>query len=302
MNLLEVNVQEAWEDYNKVAPFQVYKLNGNKMKYRYYKKENARATIVVLTGGSGLADVFFLLVKSLMDKYSIITIPYPLFCKDNNETADAIAALIRYLKSENVYFWGQSYGGLLAQIIAKKHPDIVSGLLLTSTASFSTELKFEGMKCIVNMIDEEKEAKRVRKYKKIPMGIVMAIFPLMFKKHLKGNKQAYQAIKELIHILRPEMSKEYLIHMTQLLGDLRNHFGLYKKEDYEYLKGKILIIEPVDDKTFTDDIKEALCNMMSEPTVIHEVEGGHLAIMYHPDGYIKVIDEFITNERASKVA
>ncbi len=295
MNLSEINVQEEWEYYNKVAPFQVYKLNGNEMKYRYYKKEDAAATIVVLAGGSGLADGFFLFLRSLMDKYSLITIPYPLFCKDNNETADAIADLIRYLKAENIYFWGQSYGGLLAQIIAKKHPDIVSGLLLTSTASFSTALKFEGMKCIVNMINEEKEAKRVKKYKKMPMGIAMAMFPMMFKKHLNGDKKAYKTIKELVSILKPEMSEGHFVHMTQLLGDLRNHFGLYKKEDYEYLKGKVLIIEPVDDKTFTDDIKESLCNMMSEPTVIHEVEGGHLAIMFNPDGYIKVVDEFITN-------
>lgn len=295
MNLSEINVQEEWEYYNKVAPFQVYKLNGNEMKYRYYKKEDAAATIVVLAGGSGLADGFFLFLRSLMDKYSLITIPYPLFCKDNNETADAIATLIRYLKAENVYFWGQSYGGLLAQIIAKKHSDVVSGLLLTSTASFSTELKFEGMKCIVNMINEEKEAKRIKKYKKLPMGIAMAMFPMMFKKHLKGDKKAYKTIKELIQILKPEMSKGHFVHMTQLLGDLRNHFGLYKKQDYEYLKGKVLIIEPVDDKTFTDDIKEALCNMMSEPTVIHEVEGGHLAIMFNPEGYINLIDEFISN-------
>lgn len=295
MNLSELNVQEEWAYYNEVAPFQVYKLNGNEMKYRYYKKEDAGATIVVLAGGSGLADGFFLFLRNLMDKYSLITIPYPLFCKDNDETADAIATLIRYLEAEKVYFWGQSYGGLLAQIIAKKHPDIVSGLLLTSTASFSTALKFEGMKCIVNMINEEKEAKRVKKYKKMPMGIAMAMFPMMFKKHLKGDKKAYKTIKELIQILKPEMSKGHFVHMTQLLGDLRNHFGLYKKEDFEYLKGKVLIIEPVDDKTFTDDIKEALCNMMIEPTVIHEVEGGHLAIMFNPEGYINLIDEFISN-------
>lgn len=293
MNLSELNVREEWEYYNQVAPFQSYSEGGNAMRYRYYKNESAKATIVVLAGGSGLADGFFLFLRSLMDKYSLIAIPYPLFCKDNNETADAIAALIRYLKAENVYFWGQSYGGLLAQIIAKKHPDVVSGLLLTSTASFSTDLSFEGMQCIVNMINEEKELKRVKKYKKMPLGIVMAMFPMMFKPHLKGDKKAYKAIKELIHILKPEMSKEHFVHMTHLLGDLRNHFGLYKKEDYEFLRGKVLIIEPVDDKTFTDDIKEALCEMMSEPTVIHEVEGGHLAIMFQPDGYMKVIDEFI---------
>lgn len=295
MKLSELNVKEEWAYYNKVAPFQTYLLKGNELKYRYYKKEKAKATIVVLAGGSGLADGFFLFLRSLMDNYSLITIPYPLFCKDNNEIADAIADLVRYLKAENVYYWGQSYGGLLAQIIAKKHPDVVSGLLLTSTASFSTELTFAGMKCLVNMVNEEKEAKRVAKYKKMPMRLAMATFPMMFKPHLKGDKKAYQTIKELIKILEPEMSTEHFVHMTYLLGDLRNHFGLYKKEDFAYLRGKVLIIEPVDDKTFTDDIKKALCNMMTEPTVIDEVDGGHLAIMFNPDGYIKLIDEFVSN-------
>ena len=35
--------------------------------------------------------------------------------------------------------------------------------------------------------------------------------------------------------------------------------------------------------------------MMCEPTVVNEVEGGHLAIMFNPEGYINLIDEFISN-------
>lgn len=70
------------------------------------------------------------------------------------------------------------------------------------------------------------------------------------------------------------MSKGHLVHMTRLLGDLRNHFGLYCREDFEYLRGRVLIIETVDDKTFTEDVKKALCNMMSEPKVIEEVDDG----------------------------
>lgn len=293
MKLSDLNVKEEWSYYNKVAPFQTYLLNGHEFKYRYYKNENAKATIVVLAGGSGLADGFFLFLRSLMEKYSLITIPYPIFCKDNHETADSIAQLIRYLKAENVYYWGQSYGGLLAQIIAKKHPDVVNGLLLTSTASFSTNLTFSGMKCLVNMINEEKEEKRVKKYQKMPMKLAMFLFPMMFKPHLNGDKKAYQTIKELIKILEPEMSKDHFVHMTHLLGDLRNHFGLYNQLDYEYLKGKVLIIEPEDDKTFTDDIKQALYDMMSEPKIINKLEGGHLAIMFDPDVYIQLIDDFI---------
>lgn len=294
MTLANLNVKSEWEYYNTVAPFKSFLIDGKEMKYRYYQKENAKATIVVLAGGSGLADGFFLFLRSLMDRYSLVTITYPLFCRDNNETADAIAGLIRYLKAENVYYWGQSYGGLLAQIIAKKHPDVVNGLLLTSTASFSTDLTFAGMKCLVNMINEDKEARRAKKYRKMPMKLAMAMFPLMFKPHLNGDKKAYKTIKELIQVLEPEMSKDHFVHMTGLLGDLRNHFGLYHKEDFEYLKGKVLIIEPKDDQTFTDDIKTALFNMMPQPKVIDHVDGGHLAIMFNPDSYIKLIDDFIS--------
>ena len=48
------------------------------------------------------------------------------------------------------------------------------------------------------------------------------------------------------------------------------------KQDFEYLKGRVFIIEPDDDATFTADIKDELIGMMPEPTVLHEILGGHL--------------------------
>jgi len=62
MNLSELNVREEWSYYNEVAPFQSYMLSGHELKYRYYQKDDAKATIVVLAGGSGLADGFFLVL------------------------------------------------------------------------------------------------------------------------------------------------------------------------------------------------------------------------------------------------
>jgi hypothetical protein len=58
--------------------------------------------------------------------------------------------------------------------------------------------------------------------------------------------------------------------MDTLLGDLRSSFGTHHKEDFEYLKGRVLIIEPDDDKTFTDDIKEALINIIVTVFTNHE--------------------------------
>lgn len=228
-----------------------------------------------------------------MEKYSIISFNYPMDFKGNEATADAIYELIKYLKAENVYLWGQSYGGILAQIIAKRHPDAVSGLILTSTASLSNDIKFEGMKCFYEMINEEKEMKNKKFYKHFPMFLLPAIMNLAFKKHLKDSPETCKAAKELMNQIKSSITNEYFLHMDALLFDLRNFIGTHHKEDFAYLNGKVLIIEPDDDKTFTDDIKEALINIMTEPKVVRDINGGHLAVMLKPDDTLKIIDEFI---------
>lgn len=295
MDFAEMDMKKEFAYYNEVAPVQSVKLSGGTVQYRYYKNPNPKvnATIVMLAGGSGMADGFFALAKSFMDRYSFISFNYPMDFQGNEATADAIAELITYLKAENVYYWGQSYGGLLAQIIAKRHPEVVKGLLLTSTASLSNDLRFEGMECLARMLNEEKEQKRYKMYKKFPMFLLPVMMNLAFKKHLKDKPGAYDSIKELMKQLKPIMTKEYFCHLTSLLADLRNHFGTHQKTDFEFLKGRVLIIEPDDDKTFTDDIKDALIDIMTEPVVIREMEGGHLALMFNTDEFMKIINDFM---------
>ena len=97
--------------------------------------------------------------------------------------------------------------------------------------------------------------------------------------------------------IKGSMTNEYFVHMDTLLGDLRSSFGTHHKEDFSYLKGRVLIIEPDDDKTFTDDIKEALINIMTEPKVVRDLKGGHLAIMLSPDEILEIIDKFISSQQ-----
>ena len=299
MNLADMDMKKEFEEYNKLAPVKTVRLNGGDFAYRYYKNPNPKVnvTLLVLAGGTGLAEGMFAMAKSFMDKYSLISFNYPMAFQNNEATADAIYELIKYLKAENVYLWGQSYGGLLAQIIAKRHPDAVKGLILTSTASFSNDIRYEGMRCLSEMISEEKEKKRQRQYKRFPMFLLPAIMGLAFKKHLKNEPEIQKAVKELMNQIKGSMTNAYFVHMDTLLGDLRNHFGTHHKEDFAFLKGRVLIIEPEDDKTFTEDIKDALVNIMTEPKVVRDMQGGHLAIMLSTDETLQIIDEFFATQK-----
>ena len=128
------------------------------------------------------------------------------------------------------------------------------------------------------------------------MSLLPALMNLAFKKHLKGNSDAQKAIKQFMKILKPDMTKEYFCHMTHLLGDLRNYLGTHCNEDFEYLRGHVLIIEPDDDKTFTDDIKDTLVRIMPEPEVVRDIPGGHLAMMFDIDGFMKIMNDFMDRQ------
>ena len=292
-------IKKDFEEYNKLAPIKTTEINGREFAYRYYKNPNPdiNVTLLVLAGGAGLGDGIFAIAKSFMNKYSIISFNYPMAFKGNEATADAIYELIKYLNAENVYLWGQSYGGLLAQIIAKRHPDVVKGLILTSTASLSNNIKYEGMKRFYEMLNEEKEQKNKRLYSHFPMFLLPVIMKLAFKKHLKDSPETYNTVKEIFSLIKSSITTVYFLHMDSLLFDLRNFIGTHHKEDFEYLKEKVLIIEPDDDKTFTDDIKEALINIMTQPKVVPNVQGGHLAIMLNPEKTSVIIDEFISSQQ-----
>lgn len=298
MNLASVDMKKEFEYYNRVAPFQTAQILGGEFKYRYYKNPSpeVNATIVMLAGGSGLGDAFAAFAKCFMDRYSLINFNYPMVYENNERLADAISELIKTLRAENVYLWGQSYGGVLAQIIAKRHPDVVTGLILTSTAGMTPKLRFEGMQCLVRMLNEEKELKNCKKFKKIPLFLLPVLMNLAFKKHLKDNPGGMEAIKEILNQVKPDLTNEYLCHMGHLLGDLRNHVGTHSKEDFAFLKGRVLIIEPDDDQTFTADIKEALIESMTDPMVVRELPGGHLAMMLDTDGFMEIINRYMDGQ------
>ena len=92
--------------------------------------------------------------------------------------------------------------------------------------------------------------------------------------------------------MEQKLTKKYEIHMLNLLIDLENHFG-YKKEQFQYLSDKVLLILSDDDNTFHDEVKADLINLMSSPTVVKDLKGGHLSLMVNCEEYVNIIVEYI---------
>ena len=117
-------------EFRRAYPTATFTVSGGKpFTYRYYKNPQAKVTLVLLTGGIGLSDLFYQHFARFAGDFSVLTFDYQIQFGNHGEFADAVAELFRHLK-EKVWLVGQSLGGVVAQVIASRHPEVVEGLIL----------------------------------------------------------------------------------------------------------------------------------------------------------------------------
>ena len=101
-----------------------------------------------------------------------------------------------------------------------------------------------------------------------------------------------ELMEELCDVMMKLLTKPYELHMIDFLIDTQNHFGM-SREDFSPWENKVLLILSEDDTTFTQECKDALISVMTNPTVVTNLTGGHLALLVRLDEYTKCISSYI---------
>lgn len=168
--------------------------SGKPFVYRYYENPNAKATLVLLTGGIGLSDLFYKHFVRFAEEFSVLTFDYQIPFADNAQFADAVAELLRHLK-EKVWLVGQSLGGVAAQIIARRHPDVVDGLILSNTCSLSGSMSEAGYQDLMKMIQSQRTFKKWLAV--LPFSLIKRMMKrAVMKKKTVGFTGAEKAVME----------------------------------------------------------------------------------------------------------
>lgn len=280
------------EQFYATYPQQTKKINGKDFVYRYYKNENAKATLVLLTGGIGLSDLFYLHFQKFSKNFSVLTFDYQIQFDNNKEFADAVSELLKVL-NEKVWLVGQSLGGIVGQIIAKEHPEVVEGLVLSNTCSLEKNMSKEAYDHLMNMIENQQKSKKM--FKILPFGLYKKLIAkAVMKKTSSLNEEEKALMKGLCNAMLKLLTREYELHMIDFLIDAKNHFGM-TKEDFTVFKDKVLLILSEDDHTFNQHCKDSLIHIMPEPMVVTNLTGGHLALLVRLDSYAELVSDFIKN-------
>ena len=122
-------------------------VNTAEFKMKYFKFGSGEQIAVVIPGlslksvtesANGVANVF----KPMADKYTVYFFDRRIDCGEDysvEDMADDTAAAFDILGINGAYIYGVSQGGMIAQLIALKRPDLVKKLALASTTSRITD-------------------------------------------------------------------------------------------------------------------------------------------------------------------
>lgn len=280
------------EDFNRKYPTQTTELSTGKLfTYRYYKKPTATATIILLTGGIGLSDLLYLHFEKFAETFSVLTFDYQIQFKDNNEFARAVAELLQILK-EKVWLVGQSLGGIVAQIIAANYPENIEGIVLSNTCSLEKDMGEDAYLHLMNMIKGQRKVKKLLSV--IPFALYKKLMKWAVVKKKTGSfsQEEKLLMENLCNAMVQLLTKPYSYHMIDFLIDAHNHFGMSKKT-FQIWDNKVLLILSEDDNVFNQPCKDSLIHIMTNPTVITDIAGGHLALLVNPDKYVDTICSYI---------
>lgn len=271
-------------------PLETAVIMGSEFKYRYLKNPENRETLVCLVGGIGLSDLGYRLVSEMSKYYSVITFDYSESYKTAAQLADAVSALVKQLGLVT-YFFGQSLGGMLAQLIQKRHPEVVKGLILSNTGTLCSDLGQEGRDRFNAMMKKERKAYWLIKI--MPFPFLMSIMIKGVEAKIKNNsEEEKEKMREFMQIMQELLTKKYELHMIRLLLDMENHLAM-TKSDFASLNGRVMILSADDDETFNEDIKKTLENSMTNPVIKRFSKGGHMAPFFQFDTTVKYVREFI---------
>jgi pimeloyl-ACP methyl ester carboxylesterase len=277
---------EEMKLFEKDYPYQNMKVG--RANFRYILAGQAEnPAVVLLCGGMNYSGMWQEYVRKLEKSYRVLTFDYPRELTTVYEARDAIAKLMEKLGIEKAVFAGASFGGFMAQLIAKKYPEKVCGLGLFSTGAMTESTIKTGRK-------------KYRSYKILLWFMKRKHFnyekmkPLFISASMKEAKQESEEnqryLREMFDFIFKDYTKEKDIHITNMMVGLMDIKPCYKK-DFAYLNGNVALVFP--EKDFFSETEQRELISTFPGARIEYVNNGHFGTILECDKYCEVIESLM---------
>jgi pimeloyl-ACP methyl ester carboxylesterase len=268
---------EQFQAFRRAFPYKDLTLDG--VTWSYLTGGQGDSPLLLLSGALAIPDISWVTIVNFAARRRVIVPAYPSLTT-MDALVDGIAAILRREGVEQAHVMGGSYGGFVAQVFVRRHPQLTRSLVLSHTQPPYPET-----------------AARIRPFARLlrwmPMGLVRQMMHRVFRS------------------MMPEWSEEtacLLAIFDELIGyalDKKDVTGILERtvdysvrsfapQDLSGWPGKVLLVFGDDDPATPPDVRQRL-ESLYPGCQVHLFEGtGHAASVTRQDEYLAVIDGFLS--------
>lgn len=273
---------DEYRDFLKTHSYKPVTVSGH--EFQVIDSGNGSQTIVFLNGIDTQQE-WINYVSALEKNYRVVMMKYPVKVYKNKEMIVLLHELFDKLKIALPIICGISDGGVLGQLYAKNYK--VGGLIMMTTLTVDSAY-VEGMKKEQYILPLMKLYIKTVKFDKLRPALIKAV-----QKHFRNEtdeEKAY-AVSFFECIGEDESYRYSYLRAVMATGDIYK-LEKFKKSDFTYLDGKVLVLIPENDMFERSD-SQKLVDIFTNP-VVKETYGGHLGMLMRADLYIKEIEKFLS--------
>ncbi len=255
--------------------------------WRYLDSSNGDETLLLLVGGLRVADAAWKSMPMLEGDYRVITPTYPPEAT-MSALADGLAGMLDAINIDKVHVLAGSFGGMLAQVFVRRHPDRVNKLILSTTAVLdenSTERYQQALAMMQPLSDDE-----------VATTAQQMMFDIIAPP--EDMHAFYRAYLDELYTER--LTKEDLISTYQCLIDFAENIT-FSASDLDGWEGNVLILESDDDATFDEDMRARVRGLYPHAETYTFEDAGHSPGTTQRDLYFSVVKNFLKKPTHAEV-
>ncbi len=245
------------------------------------------APVLFLPGALSTAESAWRTIKLLGARHYRLVVPsYPAAVSSMTSLADGVMEILRLEGLISSTVMGGSYGGMLAQVLAHRHPELVSILILSHTYP-----------------PVARRAKSVEPALRLFRALPMFMVKSMLRRRMIGILPANPSPDLLLIAAQVrETVDQKLTRQAALSTYLRMidfDRQVFTPSDLAGWHGKTLIMLAEDDPTTPEELRNDLIALYPGATVRLFKGGGHATSILEADEYISTIEEFLKDTAVS---
>lgn len=278
--------KKEYDAFLKKVPYQTAVVDGVKVRYQYGGKDGA--PVILFFNGLEMQEMWMPYAEKLGKNYRFLIYEYPFHTANADEQIDFAAKLLKALSIEKVILIGASDGGVYAQIFAKRHPESVLAMILTTTLTVDSDYVRDIQKerfstplflLLLKLVPAKTEMKLLLKKS-------TGFLECESEENRKYGMGFYETVASDLGY------KQRFMHSFKCVYMLKD-YPYFKESDFEYLRGKIQVLLPEKDifkKEDQDRLAELFRKLDAE---ILSVPGGHVGFIVQSEYYIALIERFL---------